>query len=238
MTQSTDLGMLLLHALPLDGRMWQNQLQIMPERTVVPNLYDFGNDINSWAAMSVSHVPQSRFIVVGCSVGGSCALEVINLVPDRVAAVILIGTKARCDPDPISYSEACETVVDQGVAGAWDRYWKPLFESDGISAIAQRAKEIALDQSTKGLMNGLDAFYTRPSREHVVTESKVPIHIVTGDRDELPGLNYSRRLATLSDNARLHVIKDCGHYVPMMQPKALNELIADVIRDADADSVW
>ena len=38
----TDLGMLLLHALPMDRRMWENQLQIMPGRTVAPNLYDFG----------------------------------------------------------------------------------------------------------------------------------------------------------------------------------------------------
>ena len=238
MKSSTDLGVLLLHALPLDSRMWQNQLQIMPERTVAPNLYDFGSDIQHWAAKSLSLVPQNRFVVVGCSVGGSCALEVINLVPDRVAAAILIGTKARCDPNPVSHSEACRTVLDQGVAGAWDRYWKPLFGNDEMSGVAQRAREIALDQSKEGLIHGLDAFYARPSREHVVMESTVPIHVVSGNRDEQPGLSYSNRLAGLSSHARLHVIEDCGHYVPMMQSMALNGLIADVVRDADPDSVW
>lgn len=213
--------------------MWQKQFRIMPERTVAPDLYDFGSDIEQWAAKSLSLVSQDRFVVVGCSVGGSCALEVVNLAPDRVAATILIGTKARCDPNPGSHSEARRTVLDQGVAGAWERYWKPLFENDDTSGIAQRAKQIALDQSAERLIRGLDAFYTRNSREHVVIESPTPTHIVTGDRDELPGLSYSRRLAGLSDNARLHVIKDCGHYVPMTQSMALNKLIADVIRDAD-----
>jgi len=237
MKTPNDLGLLLLHALPFDRRMWKNQLQIMPEHTVAPNLYDFGGDIEQWAAKSLGLISQDRFVVVGCSVGGSCALEVTKLAPNRVAAAILIGTKARCDPDPISHSEACRAVLDQGVAGAWERYWKPLFKNDDTSGIALRAKEIALDQSAEHLINGLDAFYTRNNREHVVMESAIPIHVVTGDCDELPGLSYSRRLARLSNNARLHAIEDCGHYVPMMQSMALNNLIYDVVKDADMNFI-
>lgn len=236
MKPSDDLGLLLLHALPLDRRMWENQLQIMPESTVAPNLYEFGGNIQKWGEKSLSLMSQDRFIVVGCSVGGSCALEVVELAPDRVAAAILIGTKARCDTNPVSHSEACRTVRDHGVAGAWKRYWNSHFENEQVAGTFQRAKEIALDQSVGGLIHGLNAFYTRKSRENVVMNSTVPIHVVTGDRDELPGLNYSRRLAGLSENACLHVIEDCGHYVPMMRPKALNRLISNVINDAKAVS--
>ncbi len=213
--------------------MWENQLQIMPKNTIAPDLYEFGSDITQWAAKSLEATSQDRLIVVGCSVGGSCALEVINLAPERVAAAILIGTKARCDPNPASLSDAYRTIEDQGVAGAWERYWQHLFYLEGVDNVAQRAKEIALDQPEEGLVNGLHAFHTRNSREELVAESSIPIHIVTGDRDALPGLSYSQRLAELSDEARLHVIANCGHYVPMMQPMALNGLIADVIREAD-----
>lgn len=204
--RKSDLGMLLLHALPLDRRMWQSQLQVMPNNSVAPNLYEFGRNIEQWAAKSLDLVSQDRLVVVGCSVGGSCALEVINLAPDRVAAAILIGTKVRCDPNPAALSKACRTLKDQGIAGAWERYWKPLFENNDVGDVTQHAKEIALEQSVNGLENGLNAFYTRSSREDVVMDSTIPIHIVTGDRDELPGLSYSRRLAGLSDRARLHVI--------------------------------
>ncbi|MEM7614589.1 MAG: alpha/beta hydrolase, partial [Pseudomonadota bacterium] len=184
---------------------------------------------------SLDLVSQDRFVVVGCSVGGSCALEVLNLAPERVAAAILIGTKARCDPDPTSLSAACRTIEDQGVAAAWQRYWSPLFEGDEGGKIAQHAKEIALEQSATDLRNGLTAFYTRNSREDVVIASRIPIHVVTGDRDTLSGPNYARRLAGLSNKASFHVIENCGHYVPMMQPKALNRLIADVLRDVEQD---
>lgn len=228
---TSDIGLLFLHGLPFDSRMWQNQLCIMPQKCVAPNLYGFGNNIRQWAAKSLDLVEQDRLIVVGCSVGGSCALEVINLAPDRVAAAVLIGTKARCDPDPEALCEALEIVKDQGVAGAWYRFWSSRFRNDDV---ALGAKNIALEQSVTGLENGLTAFHTRPSREDVVKESTIPIHVVTGDQDTLPGLNYSRRLAGLADQGHFHVIKDCGHYVPMMQPVALNSLISNVIKEADA----
>ena len=165
---------------------------------------------------------------MGCSVGGSCALEVLNLAPERVAATILIGTKARHDPDPAFATEICEFVEMQGVQVAWDRYWKPLFaEFDDSYEISEK---LALMQSRERLIRGLIAFHTRLSREEVVANSQSPIHIVTGDQDTLPGLEYARELAALSPKAELHIIENCGHYAPIMRPGEINALIADVTR--------
>jgi pimeloyl-ACP methyl ester carboxylesterase len=229
MTGAPDLGLLLLHALPLDGRMWSKQLDIAPGKTLTPDLYEFGNRIQDWASSCIELIPYEKLVIVGCSVGGSCALEVMRLAPDRVAGAVLIGTKARHDPDPDALSEVQKTVENHGVAGAWERYWKPLFEQNADGAVVQIAQEIALAQSDIALISGLKSFFTRESREDVVRESTVPIQIVTGDQDQLPGIDYSRRLAKLSKSAQLHIFENCGHYVPMMQPTKLNRLIADTI---------
>ena len=228
-TVAPDLALLLLHALPLDGRMWSKQMDIAPGRTFAPDLYKFGNRIQDWAASCIELIPHDRFVIVGCSVGGSCALEIMRLAPDRVAGAVLIGTKARHDPDPEALSVSQNTVENEGVAGAWERYWKPLFEQNSDVEVVQIAQEIALAQSNTALISGLKSFHTRESREDVVRESTVPIQIVTGDRDELPGIDYSRRLVRLSKRAQLHIFKNCGHYVPMMQPTKLNRLIANTI---------
>ncbi|MEO9517844.1 MAG: alpha/beta hydrolase [Paracoccaceae bacterium] len=229
MTGAPDLALLLLHALPLDGRMWSKQLDIAPGRTFAPDLYKFGNRLQDWAASCIELIPHERCVIVGCSVGGSCVLEIMHLAPDRVAGAVLIGTKARHDPDPEALSAFQNTVENHGVAGAWERYWKPLFEQDGDVEVVQTAQEIACAQSNAALISGLKSFHTRESRENVVRDSPVPIQIVTGDQDKLPGIDYSRRLARLSTNAQLHIFENCGHYVPMMQPTKLNRLIADTI---------
>jgi len=225
---------LLLHALPLDGRMWSKQLEIAPGRTFAPDLYKFGNSLQDWAAGCIELIADERFIVVGCSVGGSCALEIMRLAPDRVAGAVLIGTKARHHPDPEAMSAFQNTIEEHGVAGAWERYWRPLFKQDSEVEVVQTAQEIALAQSNAALISGLRSFHTRESREDVVRDSAVPIQIVTGDQDKLPGIDYSRRLAKLSKNAQLHIFENCGHYVPMMQPRKLNRLIADTITVASS----
>ena len=48
-----DLGLLFLHALPLDGEMWAEQMSLIPNHTYAPNLYDFGDDIKIWAQKSL-----------------------------------------------------------------------------------------------------------------------------------------------------------------------------------------
>ena len=229
MTVSSDLALLLLHALPLDGRMWSKQLDIVPGRTFAPDLYKFGNRIQDWATSCLEMFPHEKLVIAGCSVGGSCALEIMRLAPDRVAGAVLIGTKARHDPDPDALSESQNTVENHGVSGAWERYWKPLFEKNDDVEVVLTAQEIALAQSETALISGLKSFHTRESREDVLRESTVPIQIVTGDQDQLPGIDYSRRLTKLSNSAQLHIFENCGHYVPMMQPTKLNRLIADTI---------
>ncbi len=79
----SDLGLLLLHALPFGPEMWWQQTAILPNKTYSPNLYTFGKDIQSWAKQALAQVQEAKLVVVGCSVGGSCALEIAALAPER-----------------------------------------------------------------------------------------------------------------------------------------------------------
>jgi pimeloyl-ACP methyl ester carboxylesterase len=229
MLDDANLGLLLLHALPLDGKMWSGQMSLLPQRTYAPNLYEYGNSVCAWADKSLAMTQTKKLVVVGCSVGGSCALEVAIKAPDRVAALVLIGTKARHDPNPDSYAESLKFLRNRGVENSWEEYWKPLFSGLTDKKAEAVAKDIALCQSLEHLINGLSAFHTRPSRETFVADCDIPIHVITGERDELPGLDYCRNLASSAKSSTLHVIEKSGHYVPMVQPNALNEILSDII---------
>jgi pimeloyl-ACP methyl ester carboxylesterase len=122
-----ELGLLLLHALPLDGSMWASQMDLLPGAVWAPTLYGLGDSIEAWAAAVLQQVPCERLIVAGCSVGGSCALEVAALAPERVAALVLIGAKAGHRPEPALRDTALALLQGEGVEAAWARYWAPLF---------------------------------------------------------------------------------------------------------------
>lgn len=230
MAYRSDLGLLLLHALPLNNKMWSKQMSLLPNQTCAPNLYEFGKSIQVWAEKSLAMAQARKLIVVGCSVGGSCALEVAHLAPDRIAALVLIGTKARHDPNPSQYMEALDVVKNQGIEAAWENYWEPLFQKPYEGRVADIAKEIAMHQSPHYLMNGLSAFHTRPSREGFVSKCEFPIHVIAGEHDRFPGVDYCRQLASSSKYGTLNLISSCGHYVPMVKPKELNVLLSDIIK--------
>jgi pimeloyl-ACP methyl ester carboxylesterase len=226
------LELLLLHALPLDGTMWAGQMELLPGATYAPTLYSFGDRIESWAEKALALTTAKRLVVVGCSVGGSCALEVAALAPDRVAALVLIGTKAVCRLDPVSHALALETLHEKGLEAAWGEFWKPLFANETLPVIVERARCITMRQPLEDVARGVTIFHTRPSRDDVLSNFPGPVVVVTGSEDVAPGLKTSRKQADMAQHGRLHVIPNCGHYVPMEKPVELNSIIRRVLETA------
>lgn len=223
-----DLGLLFLHALPLDGWMWSAQADLLSGSTYAPTLYGHGDTLIDWAAAALSLVKEERIIVVGCSVGGSCALEVARLAPERVVALVLIGTNARHRPNPELHARALRILGEGGVAAAWDTFWHPMF-FDGNEDARAEGRRLALSHPAEDIARGVTVFHTRPDLEAALAAFKGPVVYVTGDADVAPGPESSARQTGLARNGRLHVIGDCGHYVPLEQPAELNRILRAVI---------
>jgi pimeloyl-ACP methyl ester carboxylesterase len=226
----TNLELLLLHALPLDGSMWSSQLDLLPGATYAPTLYGFGNRLEDWAAEALKLPKGNQVVVVGCSVGGSCALEIAALAPERVAGLVLIGTKATRRPDPLVYSTAVTILREQGLDVAWREWWEPAFSKAASPTIIDEARHILMRQPLEDVLLGVKAFHTRQSRDDVLSTFSGPVHVVSGADDVLPGLAISSKQADLAQNGCLHVIPECGHYVSMEQPKALNSIIQQLMK--------
>ncbi|HEY4199186.1 MAG TPA: alpha/beta hydrolase [Devosiaceae bacterium] len=228
------LELLLLHALPLSGDMWAGQMHLLPGATYAPTLYPLGGDIKTWAREALRLAKGSRIVVVGCSVGGSCALEIAALAPHRIAGMVLIGTKANCRPDPGSHAAALRLIEEEGLETTWRDIWEPLFGGPASLAAIEAAKRIALAQPPGDVARGVTAFHTRPSREHVLSTFERPVAVISGAQDTAPGVPTSRRQAELAPHGRLHIIPDCGHYVPLEQPQALNAILREIITEQSA----
>jgi len=229
MPNASDLGILFLHALPLDGSMWASQMDILPGCTHAPTLYSFGTTLKDWATKALAGTRHDRLIIVGCSIGGSCALEVAQLAPDRVAALVLIGTKPKHWPQPDLRDEALTMIANEGLATAWDKYWAPLFSQNTEQSIVQYARDNMLRLQPRDVANGVSVFHARDSGDLFVSECNIPITVVTGEDDVAPGIKLSRQVAASAQTGSLHVVPRCGHYVSLEQPEALREILLGVI---------
>ncbi|MDR6951043.1 pimeloyl-[acyl-carrier protein] methyl ester esterase [Ancylobacter sp. 3268] len=220
--------LVLLHALPLDASMWAGQRHLLPGATFAPTLYPLGDRMADWASAILKSVKGRRLVVVGCSIGGSCALELAAAAPERVAALVLIGTKAVHRPEPAFRDAALDILAHEGVAPAWQALWAPLFPTSAACA-RDRAAAIALRQSAGDLARAIRAFHSRPSRDDILAAFPGPVTIVTGADDRFPGPAVSSAQARLARRGTLHVLPGCGHYVPLEQPAELNAIVSGVL---------
>ena len=209
--------------------MWAGQKQLLSGSTYTPTLYRLGDSVKAWAAAALKLVKGDRLVVVGCSVGGSCALELAVAAPDRVAALVLIGTKAGHRPDPALHASALKALREKGLEEAWKVYWAPLFSRSTNSQVIEDAKRMTLRQSPLDVARGVTAFHGRPNRDQFLSAFPRPVIVITGADDNAPGRKVSTAQANSARHGRLHVVPDSGHYVPLERPEHLNSILRELI---------
>ena len=229
------MRLVLLHALPFDARMWAQQMDLLPGATIAPDLYGLGSSLEQWARAVADLTDNDRLIVVGCSVGGSCALEVAALVPDRIESVVVVGTKAAHRRDPQFRDAAIDDLRTKGMAFAWIKYWAPMFASGPDSSVVATARAIALDQDVEAVIRGVRAFHNRRDLTEFVRTWNKPLIVINGDQDRTPSPLTAVDLATTAPDSKLHLVRDCGHYVNLERPALFETIVRDVLAASPRD---
>ena len=179
------MRLVLLHALPLDGRMW-DATRPRFDGAFVPTLYGLGESVRDWAVAILEQCGGDELLVVGNSVGGSCALEVARAAPDQVRGVVLVGAKTGVRRDPRARDEAVRVLRQEGAAAAWDRYWAPLFSAQAEPEVVAAARTLAVEQDVEDLITGVRAFHDRRDHSEFVRTWKGHLLVVSGAHDRTP----------------------------------------------------
>lgn len=221
------MKLVLLHPLPLDASIWPDQVKGLAEAVVAPTLYSLGGDIRAWARAVLDFTGDGPMTIVGNSVGGSCAIEMALLAPDKVRALVLSGTKAGHDPDPTSRDEALRLLTHEGVAAAWARYWEPLFGPSADDKVIRLAADVADAQGAAAIANGVRVFHSRPSRDYFLDSWHGPVWVVAGEHDIRP--ERARMTARRLKDGRFREVKGAGHYVPIEAPNEFSRIVAEAL---------
>jgi pimeloyl-ACP methyl ester carboxylesterase len=220
--------LVLLHPLPLDATIWPDNVTGLADECISPNLYELGDDIRDWARAVLDLAGDGPMTLVGNSVGGSCAIEMALLAPDKVTALVLSGAKAGHDPDPALRDEALQLIDEAGVEAAWLRYWRPLFGPGTDDAIVRFAHRAAVAQGSAALANGIRAFHGRPDRDAFLDDWQGPVWVVSGAYDLRP--DRARASANRLQCGHFREITDVGHYVPIEAPEEFGRIVAEAMQ--------
>lgn len=220
----------LLHALPFDQRIWEDQLPALAEHEVVtPRLYDLGSNIDEWALGVLQLVP-GPLVAVGASMGGYTAAGIARLAPERLRGLVLSGSLAGADPPeraPVR-ERWIQIATERGGDGMWEEVATSFFPPDTDQAVLERAHAIAAEQKPDDLVRAIEAIRDRPDSTEAVT-SGIPLLVVAGDHDPLVTPEIAYGLAGAAPNARAEVLEGCGHLPNMERPDEFNRILTSFL---------
>jgi pimeloyl-ACP methyl ester carboxylesterase len=209
--------------------MWDEQRLVLPGQVETPDLYARGDSLEEWAEDVLDTIGEGPLIVVGCSMGGSCALEVAQKAPDRVSALVLVGTKAGHNPDP-AYRDGFITRLEQGGAKAlWSEIQTDLIGSQAPRAVVDRIRTLMLAQRTEDLIRAVRAFHSRRDLSEFAARWSKPLLVMCGDKDRVVTEHKTTAFVSGTKSGVMHVMRDCGHYMNMERPSEFNRIIADFV---------
>jgi pimeloyl-ACP methyl ester carboxylesterase len=201
---------LLLHAWPLDERMWEPQLGPLADaglEPVAPRLYGRGASIDGWAGQLLGEV-DGPFVAVGASMGGYCALALARRAPERVVGMALVGSRADAD------TEERRRYRDDLVAS---------LRGDGVSA------ELETDVPAEELAVAQEAIRDRPDLTGVASSFGGPLLVCVGDHDDIVPVDDARELAAGALRGSLEVFEGAGHLLSVEQPERFQTVLDEFL---------
>jgi 3-oxoadipate enol-lactonase len=224
----------LLHAFPLDERMWEPQLEALRDYEVVtPRLYGRGGTIDDFASSVLAEV-DGELALVGASMGGYTALAMAHREPARVRAMALVGARADADtPERRAGRAETKALIENGGAEAlWENQRpKLLLESADGDAVG-RVRELVLDRKTGELVEALLAMRDRQDRSDTLAAFTRPLLVAVGEGDAFFPQDEAQQQAAIAPHGRFRAFAGARHLPSVEQPDEFNAVLTGFLADA------
>ena len=236
------LGLLLLHAFPLDADMWDGQVQALsPTLPVVPvNLPGFGgaplmepehwmDEAADFANAALGGTGIDRVIVCGLSMGGYVALSYLRRHGDRVAGLILANTRADADDEAAQQRRRDLAARLRSEGNVLADSPPPLLSEHAPAEVLERVKAIIRRQTPEAIARAALAMAHRADSTGDLAGITVPTLVITSSADTLISPDLSRAIANAVPDARIEVIDGAGHLSNLEAPEEFNRRVREFV---------
>ncbi len=237
-------GMLLIHAFPLDARMWDEQVERFGGvlAVVAPDLPGFGGTASAGPVMTMAAAADrclealdaaglDQAVVCGLSMGGYVALELWRRAPERFAGLVLANTKAGADA-----AEGAEGRRKLAARLAEEGSWflvedpPPLLTAAAPEEMWARVASLLAEQPASSIAAAALGMAERPDSTGDLAGISVPTLVITSDADTLIPQEVTAPMAEQIPGAELTVIPHAGHLSNLEAEEAFDDLLAGHLR--------
>jgi pimeloyl-ACP methyl ester carboxylesterase len=190
--------LLLIHGFPMNRQVWEQfEASLSNQFTIfTPDLPGFGSSeilaedfsledvaaaMNTWVSAQKIEDP----VLIGHSLGGYVALEMVRLDPDRFKGLVLFHSTAYADSleKKESRTKVLKFIDENGVRAFTSNFIGPLF-ADASHAAIPYVKDISVAAQTNAVKGYTKAMRDRTDNTRVLSDFAGPILLLGGEFDK------------------------------------------------------
>jgi pimeloyl-ACP methyl ester carboxylesterase len=182
----------------------------------------------------------ARFTLIGLSLGGYVAFEIIRRQLQRLERLVLMDTTAVADhPARRAGRHADIAKVREGGIEALipelpSRWLHPshVQRAELIDLMSEMARSIG----ACGQFKQQAAMLARPDSHDDLARVRVPTLVMCGRDDPVTPVRDHEAMAAKIPGARFEIIENCGHLATIEQPESVNRVLIDWLRETRSPS--
>lgn len=239
MTDAAD-GVLLIHAFPLDARMWDEQVERLRAegwQVAAPSLPGFGATPDAGAVMSMGAAADrclqaldasgiERAVVCGLSMGGYVALELWRVARQRIGGLVLANTRSGADSEEAADGRRtlAARLRTEG-AGFLVAEPPPLLSAAPGEGRWPLVQAIIADQPAAAIAAAAEGMALRPDSTPDLGTIDVPTLVLTSDADTLIPPAVSIEMAAHLSDAETVTLAGAGHLSNLEAQEGFDEAL-------------
>jgi pimeloyl-ACP methyl ester carboxylesterase len=184
-------------------------------------------------ARSILADAHEQFVLVAHGMGGFIAFEMLRQQPDRIQKIVLISTQARNDsPAQTARRLNYLRLVEAGNFAQVAEERIPILVHPKRTAnepLLSLIRKMAYDTGAEAFLRQQHAIMNRPDSRPSLPRIACPTLIVFGKEDGVATLANQQEMLEAIPGARLEIVEECGHLIPLERTDLLADLLASWI---------
>lgn len=239
---------ILLHAFPLNRKMWQPQIETFVEagcRVITPDFRGFGEndnfadintmeDLASDVAELLENLEIEKAIIGGLSMGGYVLFNFYSRFPQKFAGIILADTNCGADTDEkrTARFDLIEKIETDGAQALIENMLPNLisdFTRQNHPALFEKLEAEFSEVNPQAAIAALRGMAQRADHCGLLESISVPTLLIFGEHDKVTNLETAEKMRGKIQNSELVKIENSGHYSNLEQPEKFNRALREFI---------
>jgi pimeloyl-ACP methyl ester carboxylesterase len=225
----------LLPGLMCDEAIWEHQRQALaPHADVHIPVFRGFSSLRVMAEAVLEHAP-ARFSVVGHSMGGRVAFELMEIAGKRIERFAVMDTGVH----GVQVGEAAKRGIllaaaeRQGLQAVADAWILPMLHPDNHTnqVLIESINRMILRNSLDDYRGQVGALLARADQTPYLARIQQKTWLLCGEADSWSPVSQHEAMQQHLAASELRIIKNAGHMSPMEQPDAVSNILVEWINE-------